>query len=304
MSFPSPIAPFRASIFCLLFTISLSTAQVPVNGQIFTNGLSIINAPALNTPFHAGSNIPISIEVSGNGKLPSPAVLPGSSLPTRYDELDIYLVSSQTSLNITVSSGPMLLTGETGSVRHLNWPIPACISKGQYNLTFYEASHFNSDAHFVITPIPISIENETTSQSCTSGVNDLESQPQTSSPLLQSPFLPGQDTSVQTAVASPALTVTLSGNDVWPPSVTATATTLVDSATVVIISVETVTTTGTDQNPSRFTTTKTSTTVMNTQDLAGFIPVNGSMPAASFTSVSVALFISLWSLLLVALYLI
>lgn len=75
------------------------------------------------------------LKISGDGKLQSSAAIPGSNLPTRFDGLEIFLVSSQTNVNITVSTGPGLLTQESGStVKHLNWPIPTCISPGQYNV--------------------------------------------------------------------------------------------------------------------------------------------------------------------------
>jgi hypothetical protein len=41
---------------------------------------------------------------------------------------------------MTVSAGPALLTGESGStVKHLNWPIPACIPEGNYNVSIPSA---------------------------------------------------------------------------------------------------------------------------------------------------------------------
>jgi hypothetical protein len=76
------------------------------------------------------------VDVSGDGKLASAASVPGSGLSTRYDSLEIYLVSAQTNINLTVSAGPALLTGESGStVKHVNWLIPTCVPAGNYNVS-------------------------------------------------------------------------------------------------------------------------------------------------------------------------
>ena len=69
-------------------------------------------------------------QVSGDGKLSQPA-FSGVGL----DGLNIYLVSSDSGDNITISEGSGLLTQESGStVKHLNWPIPSCIAAGNYNV--------------------------------------------------------------------------------------------------------------------------------------------------------------------------
>ncbi|KAA1468183.1 hypothetical protein DENSPDRAFT_377656 [Dentipellis sp. KUC8613] len=148
-----------ASVFtlCVLLFIAfpIASAQYLVNGQVFTCGLAIVDAPAPNSTYHAGSNIPIAIDVSprgrprepktesyaaasqvsGDGKLPPQAAIPGSNLATGFDSLELYLVSTQTGVNFTVSSGPGYLTQESGStVKHLNFPLPNCVAAGQYNV--------------------------------------------------------------------------------------------------------------------------------------------------------------------------
>ncbi|KAF9015304.1 hypothetical protein BDQ17DRAFT_1340823 [Cyathus striatus] len=257
------------AILSFSFVAHFAIAQVLVNGQTFTNGLSIINSPSPNTPFHAGSNIPISIEVSGNGKLPLSATTPGSELDSGYDSLEIYLVSATVNINVTVSEGPGLLTGETGSVRHLNWPLPSCVPAGQYNLTFYEASQFERETLFAITPILVTIENASSSEKCTNGTNQLESQPQPSSPLPSSPFLQNN--------INPSLTITLSGNNIFP-----TASPVSTSITLVVVTVGTTTdTTGENALTTAFTSTWTTTAALGTQDLSGFLPVNASSAIVS-----------------------
>ncbi|KAG6911853.1 hypothetical protein DXG01_000100 [Tephrocybe rancida] len=228
--------------FVSVILLQFAHAQITINGQLFTNGLSIVDSPAPNTPFSTGGTLPIAIEVSGNGKLPSDAQVPGSSASTRYDLLEIFLVSSETLVNITVSSGPGLLTEETGTVRHLNWAVPTCVPSGNYNLTFYESSHINDQAHFAITPITIKITNNDGAQSpCSTGSNGLQNQPQASSPVPLSPFLPGS-----------AVT------------------------TLVYVSTVTQVTTKLGQPVSTTFTATYTTTMAAGQDTSGFLPVNAS----------------------------
>ncbi|KAJ7932603.1 hypothetical protein B0H13DRAFT_788176 [Mycena leptocephala] len=236
----------RRRYFFFLYTFAflfshLVAGQTLVNGQTFTNGLAIIDAPAPQNPGHAGSSISIAIDVSGDGKLPSAASLPGSGLSNSFQLLEIYLVSAETNLNMTVSAGPGLLTNESGStVKHLNWPIPPCIPAGNYNLTFYETSFFNSLGIFAITPIPIPILNPSPSGSPCPNLNPLQGQPQSSNPLRQSPFLYPTASAQATATSASApassrmatvinagptltLTLTLSNGVLNIPTVTVTA---------------------------------------------------------------------------------
>ncbi|KAK7047197.1 hypothetical protein VNI00_006863, partial [Paramarasmius palmivorus] len=145
-------------------------------------------------PGHAGSNIPISIDVSGNGKLSEDSFTnPSSGSSTHYIMLEIYLVSSETNVNMTVSSGPGIFTQENGTVRHINWDIPTCIQAGNHNLTFYESSVIDGQSYFIITPITIPIDNTSPSNvPCTEGTHEYLGQPQASSPPPQPPFGEGQ----------------------------------------------------------------------------------------------------------------
>ena len=68
------------------------------------------------------------LEVSGDGQL-------SKTSATGFDSMAIFLVSADTGLNLTVSDDPGLLTQEPGStVKHLNWPTPACLTPGSYNV--------------------------------------------------------------------------------------------------------------------------------------------------------------------------
>ncbi|TBU32429.1 hypothetical protein BD311DRAFT_715100 [Dichomitus squalens] len=173
-------------------------AQTLVNGQVFTNGLAIVDAPAPGSPMHAGSVTQVAIDISGDGHLDQSASIPGSGKSTRFDSLEIYLVSYQTKQNITVSNGTELLTQEQGStVKHWNFNVSTCIPAGNYNLTFYEASHIDNQPYFAITAYPVTVQNDNPSGACTNGTNALQDFPQASSPPPQSPWLIGTTIATQ-----------------------------------------------------------------------------------------------------------
>lgn len=95
-------------------------------------------------------------------------------------------------------------------------------------LTFYETSQVDDAAHFIITPVPISVQNANPTGNC-SQLNPLQAQPQASSPLQQSPFIPT------------LITVTVSGGSFQFPTITETAPV---TETMVVINLETTTVTG------------------------------------------------------------
>lgn len=73
----------------------------------------------------------LCFEVSGDGKLSQSGFSSAG-----FDSLDIFLVSSETNVNLTVTTGSDFLSQEQGStVKHLNWPIPTCVQPGSYNVS-------------------------------------------------------------------------------------------------------------------------------------------------------------------------
>ncbi|THU91759.1 hypothetical protein K435DRAFT_968007 [Dendrothele bispora CBS 962.96] len=265
-----------------------------------TSGISIINAPGPGNPGHVGSNISISIEVSGDGKLaPTEATDVNSQSPIHYTSLEIYLVSATANVNYTVSSGSQLLSQEPGSsVKHFDWPIPDCITSGDYNLTFYEGSMVNGSPFFVVTPVQIPIDNPNNpGATCDSSVvqmNTLLEQPQPSSPPPQPLFNANGDngsantrmtTSFTPILSLPTLvTITLSASGGIPfpvlPTATVTVTPAPTPTTVVVVSMSTYTTTFTQQGQTSIETVTepvwTSTAVVQNNDDSGFIPVNAA----------------------------
>jgi len=67
------------------------------------------------TPLHGRPFDPLLVQLSGDGRLSQDAFLPTSTLPSAYQSLNIYLVSDETNVNLTVSQGPQLLQQEPGS---------------------------------------------------------------------------------------------------------------------------------------------------------------------------------------------
>ncbi|KAJ3719748.1 hypothetical protein C8R42DRAFT_671653 [Lentinula raphanica] len=297
------------SLIFLLGLVARTTGQTYINGQTFTDGLAIIDAPSPGSPGHAGSTLPIAIDISGDGRLNSDASNPNSTASTHFSLLEIYLVSSETSLNITVSNGTGLLTQEPGStVKHLNWDVPTCVTAGSYNLTFYETSSINGQPQFIITPISVPIQNTnipTTpcSQTANVTVNTLQTQPQPQNPLAQ-PIFPGGTLSSSES-GSGFVTITLTGPLPYPMPTTVTVTPSATPTTVIVISMttETVTTTG----PSGFITrtlteTAWSSAVAVTADAndSGFLPVNSGFALnMGAGSIVLPVVITLWTFLAV-----
>ncbi|CAE6447232.1 unnamed protein product [Rhizoctonia solani] len=262
-----------------------------VNGQFYTSGLAISNAPAPGSQYSPGGSIGVSVDVSGNGRLPTSASVPGSTLPTAFISLNIFLVSSQTKTNITVTSGTQFLESEPGStVKHLDFVIPSCLKTGDYNYTYYEVSRVNEATYFSITPIPIFILNSQSGDEPCDGSTEPEPQPQSSSPPPEQPFL-GAGFSLTTGFSQVvAPTNTLSGTQ---DTVTVTLTrTVVSTISTSITQTQSLTlgnggmSTITTVVPTLLPTTLT--TVFTTATPGTFVPIN-SVCRALPTSLSLVL---------------
>ncbi|KAF5987988.1 retinal short-chain dehydrogenase reductase [Fusarium coicis] len=139
------------------------------NGQIFTPGFVVLDAPQPNTPL--GGN------VTANGKLPLPP----------YDEdddnqifsIEMFLYSYMTGRNLTISNGTAtannaslgeIMAQEPGStVKHINWGWPDCLvgdgkpegdsDRGVYNISIRQNFRLNGDNHYTIFDVPINVTN-------------------------------------------------------------------------------------------------------------------------------------------------
>jgi len=261
--------------------------------------------------------MPISIELSGNGKLPFRALTPGSGLASGYKLLEIYLISVQAGLNLTVSSGTGLLTGESGTVRHLDFVLPSCLPAGQYNLTFYETSFINSIPCFTITPLPIAISNDAGSHTpCNEGANSLQAIPQPSSDFGHSPFNPLQQVAVstgllgsgtgaaQTRPQEPGTTPIESTGASHDVTSSPIPTSLPEDSlpkppgSVTLVIVSQVITTITDGQDGTITTsymtTRTTTVPVNTPASHGYIPINAGKARLDYLTIFIPFLIMLW----------
>lgn len=176
-----------------LALLSTVHAQL-VGGQYFTRGLAISNAPAPNSEFTVGGTIGVSVDVSGNGRLPQGSWGPNSTLPSGFISLSLYLVSNDHNVTIIDGTDGAFLAGEPGStVKHLSYVIPNCLPAGNYDYTYYEVSRMNDTMYFGITPIPIRILNPSgPSGECNSTIsNPVQTRPQNDSVPAQNPFTGG-----------------------------------------------------------------------------------------------------------------
>ncbi|KAG8814812.1 hypothetical protein FRC17_000966 [Serendipita sp. 399] len=186
------------SIFILLSTflylfVGGAQAQL-VNGQYFTRGLAISNAPAPDSEHTVGGTIGVSVDVSGNGRLPEGSWGPNSTLPSGFISLSIYIVSGSQNVTVVDGTSGQFLSGEPGStVKHLNYVIPDCLPEGKYDYTYYEVSRMNDTMYFGITPIPITIKNPGgSSGACDDSIsNPVLPRPQNDSAPAQNPFTGG-----------------------------------------------------------------------------------------------------------------
>ncbi|KAH8120097.1 hypothetical protein DFH11DRAFT_1721957 [Phellopilus nigrolimitatus] len=268
----------------------------PYNSEVLNTQGATWLSPSTYVPLLLGDTSELrNTQLSGDGNISQSAFIPGSGSPTRYDSLEIFFVSSQTDSNFTVSNGTGFLSQESGStVKHLNWPIPSCVLPGVYNLTYYESSHINNKAFFSITPLIVTVDNPKkggNSSQCDSISNPLQDQPQADSAPPINPYLDPNSGIKSSGISNggmPTITVGPSGLPTqWtmePSGSSVTdATVPITTATMVVISTDTLTETVTTGQSSVFTTTAVVTTtvtaVMATSDITagGFLPVNGAL---------------------------
>ncbi|KAL2797012.1 hypothetical protein BJX66DRAFT_117542 [Aspergillus keveii] len=202
-----------------------------VNGQIYTPGLAIVNAPQPYTPL-GGDTLHISLDVSGNGKL---TLTPDDDEPTRFHEITIFLTSSEMERNFTVSNGttppqvsidldsnsdsdsssnsngsvtaytgPILSLEPDSTVKHVNWVWPDCFvgdgnsddqgARGNYNISLHQSFRWNSTDYYTVFDLPISVSNgiDEDAERVECGLLENEYRPALSAESDQSDDLPGQ----------------------------------------------------------------------------------------------------------------
>ncbi|KAH9857897.1 hypothetical protein C2E23DRAFT_152952 [Lenzites betulinus] len=221
---------FRIISWLLLsfaFYLSVASCILPVaaldvlSRRDLTQGLAVLDSPQPDAVLNAGSASDVSIDVSA-----------ASGTTAGIDLLEVYLVSATQQKNLTVSSGPQLLSQEPGStVKHIHWTVPTCLQTGAFNLTLYETSHINGSSFFAITPIPVQVRNTgNVSESCDVSENTLQSQPQLSSPPPAESVTNGTDTAGTDSVNATASVTTAPANATASASTTIASTNATDSA--------------------------------------------------------------------------
>ncbi|KAL1963939.1 hypothetical protein VTN77DRAFT_7614 [Rasamsonia byssochlamydoides] len=148
-----------------------------VNGQIFTPGLAIVDAPQPYTPL-GGDTLQVAIDVSGDEKLPWPPSTQSPNSPTLFHNITLFLTSYTTSRNFTISNGSAVPAGSTAfvgpvlslepssTVKHVNWVWPACLvgdgsssPRGAYNISLHQSFRWNGTDYYTVFDLPISVTN-------------------------------------------------------------------------------------------------------------------------------------------------
>ncbi|CZR50349.1 uncharacterized protein PAC_00221 [Phialocephala subalpina] len=169
-------------------------AQQIVNGQIYTPGIALVDAPQPNTPL-GGDFLQVALDVTSDGQLELP---PYPSNPnSAIWNITIFLSSYTTGKNFTISNGTAstnnaslgeIMTQEPSStVKHVNWIWPDCLvgdgtstgntSRGAYNISIRQNFRLNGTNMYTIFDLPIKVTNsipeESTRPSCDSLNNPL-----------------------------------------------------------------------------------------------------------------------------------
>ncbi|OGE56956.1 hypothetical protein PENARI_c002G03965 [Penicillium arizonense] len=148
-----------------------------VNGQVYTPGLAIIDAPQPDTPL-GGDNLQVAIDVSGNGQLPWPPSSDTDS-STLFHDIRLFLTSESLSHNFTISNGttpstntsyvgPVLGLEPSSTVKHVNWIWPKCLvgdgsdsksdsDRGAYNISMHQSFRWNGTDYYTVFQLPISV---------------------------------------------------------------------------------------------------------------------------------------------------
>jgi hypothetical protein len=141
--------------------------QEIVNGQIYTPGIAIVDAPQPNTPLGGGKSffvaqhqqrltvqdyLQVAMDVSSDGQLQLPPY-PDKS-PSKIYNITMFLSSYTTGKNFTISNGTatagnaslgeIMAQEPSSTVKHVNWIWPDCLvgdgtsgkntARGAYNV--------------------------------------------------------------------------------------------------------------------------------------------------------------------------
>ncbi|KAM3066310.1 hypothetical protein ACMFMF_010274 [Clarireedia jacksonii] len=186
-------SPYIVLLFVCFYIQGIYSQDI-VNGQIYTPGIAIIDAPQPNTPL-GGDYLQVAMDVSSDGQLQLPPY-PNNS-PSKIYNITVFLSSYITGKNFTISNGTAtagnaslgeIMAQEPGStVKHVNWIWPDCLvgdgtsskntARGAYNVSIRQNFRLNGTDKYTIFDLPIQVTNSIPEQSdrpsCDSLNNDL-----------------------------------------------------------------------------------------------------------------------------------
>ncbi|SPO00842.1 uncharacterized protein DNG_03590 [Cephalotrichum gorgonifer] len=166
-----------AALLPLLASQCMAQSFTISNGQIFTPGFAIVNAPQPGTPL-GGDDLHISLDVTANGRLNLPPYVEDS--PSQIRNISVFLYSYTTGRNFTVAHpsqgndsaalGDIMAQEDGSTVKHINWKWPDCLigdgqprdldsDRGIYNISIRQNFRLNDEDHYTIFDLPISVTN-------------------------------------------------------------------------------------------------------------------------------------------------
>ncbi|WXC54587.1 hypothetical protein SNK03_000583 [Fusarium graminearum] len=172
------ISSWQLAAVLLLAGPSLADNFTISNGQIFTPGFVVLDAPQPYTPL-GGDTLHVAIDVTANGKLPLPSNDDDNDDDNQIFSIEMFLYSYVTGRNFTISNGTAsannaslgeIMAQEPGStVKHVNWIWPDCLvgdgapegdsDRGVYNISIRQNFRYNGDDYYTIFDVPISVNN-------------------------------------------------------------------------------------------------------------------------------------------------
>ncbi|KAK4105538.1 WD40 repeat-like protein [Parathielavia hyrcaniae] len=182
------LATFTGAALLMAARMSSALNFTISNGQIYTPGLVIVNAPQPGTPL-GGDIIEVALDVSANGRLPLPPYAEDS--PSVIHFIHIFLSSYDTGRNFTMTNGTAsannaslgeVMLQEPGStVKHVKWAWPDCLvgdgspqgglgetDRGAYNpptsppslqVSIRQSFRLNGQDYYTVFDLPISVTN-------------------------------------------------------------------------------------------------------------------------------------------------
>lgn len=195
-----------AAVLFLLTGQALAQNFTIHNGQIFTPGFSVLNAPQPGTPL-GGETLHVSLDVTANGKLPLESF--EEDVASKIHSIEMFLFSYTTGRNFTISNGTAsannaslgeIMAQEPGStVKHVDWVWPDCLvgdgepkggdtDRGIYNISIRQNFRLNGEEYYTIFDVPIAVTNSIPEDEDRPSCDDLDNE-----------LLPYEDLDIETA---------------------------------------------------------------------------------------------------------